>query len=181
MNQFVEIMKSLDKDAIIKTTDPKVFVGCALGFIADDGKFVEVSRGCNCNYSFNERLMGKTYRQIMFDSTDTKYRPWDKIIHAEENAVYNSISRGAGHWYDTAIVTRYPCEKCAQLLIFKGIKHVYYGRDTLISETTAKMFEEARVEVTHVQDYKVDEVEGAETLKKAFETHKMFIKFKELN
>ena len=120
--------------------------------------------------------MGKTYRQMMFNSTDTKYRPWDKIIHAEENAVYNAIKSGKDCEYNTAIVTRYPCEKCAQLLIFKGIKYVYYGRETNISEETAKMFKEAGVEVEKIEDYKVDEAVGAEALKLLLYTHKQFIK-----
>ena len=134
MTDFIRLMADIDEDAILKTTDPKVFVGCALGNLDENNNFTEVARGCNCNYAFNERLMGKTYRQVLFNSTDTKYRPWDKIIHAEENAIYNALLEGKDCSYNTAVVTRYPCEKCAQLLIFKGIKYVFYGRDTCISE-----------------------------------------------
>ena len=160
----VKLLKDLDECSMIRTTDPKVYVGCALGYFDEDNEFVEVGRGVNCNYAFNERLLGKTYRQMMFQSTDTKYRPWDKIIHAEENAVFDCIKNKTEGKYNVAIVTRYPCEKCAQLLIFKGVKQVFYGRSTLISETTAKMFKDAGVEVTHVAEYDVDEKEGPSTL-----------------
>ncbi len=163
IKDVIKIMKYTDEYAMIRTTDPKVYVGCTLGYELIDGTFMPVFTGCNCNYSFNERLLGKTYRQLMFNSTDTKYRPWDKIIHAEEDAIFKAVKEGNSEC-TTAIVTRYPCEKCAQLLIFKGIKKVYYGRDTPISEETAKMFEEAGVEVIHVTDYKVDEKEGPSTL-----------------
>lgn len=171
MTDFVKLMTEIDEDAIIKTTDPKVFVGCALGNLDENNNFTEISRGCNCNYNFNERLKGKTYRQMIFNSTDTKYRPWDKIIHAEENAVYNAILKDNDLFYNTAVVTRYPCEKCAQLLIFKGIKKVFYGRETPISEETALMFREAGVEVIHVLDYKVDEIAESERLKSLRSEH----------
>lgn len=174
---FKELMKNLDEQAIIETTDPKVFVGCALGVFDDKFNFTELARGFNCNYSFNERLLGKTYRQIMFGSTDTKYRPWDKIIHAEENAVFNALSKckkGHSLGYNTAVVTRYPCEKCAQLLIAKGIKWVIYGRSTPISEETAMLFRQAGVQVIHI-DYEVDEEKEAERLKSLKDKHLEFL------
>ena len=180
MIDIVKYMKALDEEAIIKTTDPKVYVSCSLGkFI--DGNYIECSRGFNCNYSFNERLKGKTYRQLMFNSTDTKYRPWDKIIHAEENAVYNALLNSYPADYDTAIVTRYPCEKCAQLLVFKGIKRVYYGRQTEISEDTAIMFRQAGVEVVHCNTYIVDEEKEAERLKSLKDEHIKFLKIRNFN
>lgn len=180
MTDFLNLMKDIDIEACIKTTDPKVFVGCALGRLDKDNNFIEVSRGVNCNYSFNERLMGKTYRQMIFNSTDTKYRPWDKIIHAEENAVYNALLNNQEGNYDTAVVTRYPCEKCAQLLIFKGIKKVFYGRQTPISEETAMLFKQAGVDVIHVIDYILDETQGADAIKYTTFKHKEFISLNNL-
>lgn len=175
MTDFIKLMKELDEQAIIETTDPKVFVSCALGYMDNKYNFIEVCRGFNCNYAFNERIMGKTYRQMMFDSTDTKFRPWDKIIHAEENALYKAMTKFPDYIYNTAIVTRYPCEKCAQLLIFKGIKYVFYGRETPISEETAMMFRQAGVEVIHI-DYYVDEKEEAKRLQSLNNKHFKFIK-----
>lgn len=174
MTDFIKLMEDLDNDAIIKTSDPKVYVACALGTLDKDNNFIEIARGVNCNYSFNERILGKTYRQTLFNSTDTKYRPWDKIIHAEENAVYNALLKNNDCKYDTAVVTRYPCEKCAQLLIFKGIKKVFYGRDTIISEETALMFRSAGVNVVHIP-YHVDEVKGAKLLKDNFKKHMEYL------
>lgn len=171
IQEVIKIMKSLDEEAIIKTTDPKIYVGACLGFDLNN-KFYEVSRGCNCNYNYNERLKGKTYREFLFGSRDTKYRPWDKIIHAEEDAVAHSNINN----YDTAIVTRYPCDKCAQLLVYKGVKTIYYGRETEISDYAKELFEKSEVKVIHVKEYIVDEQLGAEKVKDSLEEHKKFLR-----
>lgn len=171
LQEILEIMKSLDDYALIRSTDPKVFVGACVGYELND-KFYEVSRGCNCNYDYNERLLGKTYREFLFGSKDTKYRPWDKIIHAEENAIANSKSEG----YNIAIVTRYPCDKCAQLLVYKGIKTVYYGRSTEISDYAKYLFEKSGVKAIHIEEYNLDETESAKKIKDSLEEHKNYIR-----
>lgn len=154
---LLAILTDLDKFSLENTTDPKVFVGAAVGRFNDKNQFELMGIGCNCNYNYNERKLGRTYRQFLFGSRDTKYRPWDKIIHAEENAIVNALENGNEGEYDTAIVTRYPCEKCAQLLIYKGIKTIYYGRSTKISEQTQKMLDEAGVKIYHITEYDIDE------------------------
>lgn len=154
---LLDVMHSLDQYAKFHTTDPKVHVGAVVGKIVD-GAITFTGLGCNKNDCYNEKEKGQTYREFLFNSRDKKYRPWDKIIHAEENAIVNAIESGAGEGsYDTAIVTRYPCEKCAQLLVYKGIKTVYYGRRFKISEETEAIFKNAGVKVVHVSDYVGDE------------------------
>ena len=154
---LVKILTDLDKYALERTTDPKIFVGAAVGRFTEENQFELMGIGCNCNYNYNERKLGRTYREFLFGSRDTKYRPWDKIIHAEENAIVNALGNGNEGEYDTAIVTRYPCEKCAQLLIYKGIKTIFYGRSTKISEATQKMLDEAGVKIYHIEEYDIDE------------------------
>jgi deoxycytidylate deaminase len=151
------ILTDLDKFALENTTDPKIFVGAVVGKFNEDNKFEVMGVGCNCNHNYNERKLGRTYREFLFGSRDTKYRPWDKIIHAEENAIIYAVENGFDGEYDTAIVTRYPCEKCAQLLIYKGIKTIYYGRSTKISETTQQMLKDAGVNIYHIIEYDIDE------------------------
>ena len=153
----IKLLAELDKFALERTTDPKVFVGAAIGRFNENNQFELMGIGCNCNYGYNERKLGRTYRQFLFGSRDIKYRPWDKIIHAEENAIVNALENGNEGEYDTAIVTRYPCEKCAQLLIYKGVKTIYYGRSTKISEATQQMLDEAGVKIYHIEEYDIDE------------------------
>ena len=154
--ELLRIMTTLDDFAKANTTDPKIYVGASVGTIVA-GTFAMQGIGCNKNDCYNEKEAGQTYREFLFNgSRDKKYRPWDKIIHAEENAIVNAINSGCEGRYDTAIVTRYPCEKCAQLMVYKGVKKVYYGRRFKISEETESIFKNAGVKVVHVVDYKGD-------------------------
>lgn len=149
-------MKLVDRVAEEHTTDPKVYVGALVGKFVDD-EFRVYGMGYNHNDSYNEKELGHTYREYLFGSRDKKFRPWDKIVHAEEDAICNAIDKGRDGDYDTAIVTRYPCEKCAQLMVYKGVKTVYYGRKFKISEEAEKIFEDAGVVAIHVKDYVGDE------------------------
>ena len=156
MYDIVNVMTSIDHFAKKHTTDPKVYVGAVVGKVVD-GYFSFKGVGCNKNDSYNEKELGHTYREYLFGSRDKKYRPWDKIVHAEENAIVNAIETGSKDGdYDTAIVTRYPCEKCAQLMVYKGIKQVFYGRKFNISEETESIFRNAGVAVIHVVEYEGD-------------------------
>ncbi len=153
---LLQVMTTLDKYAEHRTTDPSIYVGASVGKVID-GEFAIIGMGANANTCYNEKEKGQTYREFLFGSRDKKYRPWDRIIHAEENAIVNAIENGAEGRYDTAIVTRYPCEKCAQLMVYKGIKTVYYGRKFSISEETQSIFKKAGIKVIHVKEYVGDE------------------------
>lgn len=150
---IIDMMETIDQWAQKHTTDPKVYVGAILGKTSKNGSFKPIAVGCNKNEHYNEKELGQTYREFLFSSRDKKYRPWDKIIHAEENAIVHAINNGKDKKYDTIIVTRYPCEKCAQLLVYKGVKKVYYGRTFKISEETSKIFSDNNVEVIHIKEY----------------------------
>ena len=153
MNKVINTMKQSDRFAKEFTTDPKTYVGAVVGTFFD-GKFQTMGMGCNKNDAYNEKEAGRTYREFLFNgSRDKKYRPWDKIVHAEENAIVDALIANMDGKFDTAIVTRYPCEKCAQLMIYKGIKKVYYGRKFKISEESEELFAKAGVEVVHVVEY----------------------------
>lgn len=151
-DKVIAIMTTLDEEAEMYSTDPKVFVGACVGTVTK-GTFISMGGGVNANNDYNEREIGETYRERLFGSRDKKYRPWDKIIHAEENAIINALNKGNDNKYSTAIVTRYPCEKCAQLLIYKGIKEVYYGRPFPITKETEQLFADNDVVVHHIKNY----------------------------
>jgi dCMP deaminase len=72
--------------------------------------------------------------------------------HAEENAIASAARRGASTDGAKAIVTHFPCSRCARSLIQAGIKCVVVGSGTTSMPdeefTVARaMFAEAGVEV----------------------------------
>lgn len=153
LKKVIITMNLLDHYAKTHTTDPSIYVGATVGRVIN-GEFNSAGIGCNKNDCYNEKEAGRTYREFLFDgSRDKKYRQWDKIIHAEENAIVDALTSGMDGKYDTAIVTRYPCEKCSQLMVYKGVKTVYYGRKFKISEEAEEIFAKGGVTVVHVTEY----------------------------
>ncbi len=74
---------------------------------------------------------------------DTKYA---YVVHAEENAVYNSNARTAGC---TIYTTLFPCNECAKTIIQNGIKEVVYMSDKYHDQdiwvASRKLFDRAGV------------------------------------
>ena len=136
------------------STCNKTYVGAVLGNENSDGTFTIEAWGCNRNSAYDCKKHG-CYRIEKFGSDSKIYRQYCKAIHAEENALkklqYHRKSA------TIAIVTRYPCENCARLLVDASIKEVYYGRPFLISEETQKLFNDNGVKVTHIEDWNGDE------------------------
>ena len=79
-----------------------------------------------------------------------------RAIHSEIDAICSAAINGVSTKGATIFVTRYPCESCAKAIIRAGIYRVMYGGTTEISEDTARMFEENRVQVKHITDWKED-------------------------
>ena len=52
---LIKVLTDLDKFALDRTTDPKVFVGAAVCKFNDNNQFELMGIGCNCNYNYNER------------------------------------------------------------------------------------------------------------------------------
>ncbi len=63
---------------------------------------------------------------------DTKYA---YVVHAEENAVYNSNAKTGGC---TIYTTLFPCNECAKTIIQTGIKKVIYESDKYHDEVVWK-------------------------------------------
>mgnify|MGYP006326392241 FL=1 len=74
---------------------------------------------------------------------DTKY-PY--VVHAEPNAILNSISSLDGC---TLYVTLFPCHECTKLVIQSGIKEIVYMDDkyegTESDQASKKMLDAAKI------------------------------------
>jgi len=74
---------------------------------------------------------------------ETKY-PY--VVHAEENAIYNSNASTKGC---TLYATLFPCNECAKTIIQNGVKEVVYASDKYHDQdqwkAARKMFDEAGV------------------------------------
>ena len=86
------------------------------------------------------------------DDEDIERSKHTYVVHAEKNAIYNSIS------YDldgaSIYITQFPCNTCAQAIIQVGISRVVYlfrkpdrDKHAKINRAVMHMFEEAGVEV----------------------------------
>lgn len=79
-----------------------------------------------------------------------------RAIHSEIDALCSAASIGVPVGDAAIFVTRYPCEGCAKAIIAAGIKRVFYGGTTRISQQTADMFDEYNVACTYIPDWKED-------------------------
>ena len=153
-NQAKDILTLADNYAKLNTTCKKTAVGCYL--IHSDGNTgwrTVAAKGCNHSEESCKQL--GCLREQLFGNNSKEHRATCRCHgkHAEQDA----IKKLHGVTVSAAFVTRYPCEECAKALIDSGIKLVVYGREFQISEQTAKMFEEANVEVVHISDWNCDE------------------------
>lgn len=73
-----------------------------------------------------------------------------RAIHSEVDAI---ASAGCDLTGTCIVVTRYPCEACARAIVAAGITRVIYGRQQKISEETARIFEDADVQVIHARTW----------------------------
>lgn len=148
-------LDALDKGAKAKTTCTKTWVGACVGTMSGD-TFYGLYSGYNENREYNCKDLG-CYRTLLFGNNSIETRPWCKSIHAEENAILKAIKNGVAKSIDTIVVTRYPCDKCAKLIVHHGIKNVYYGRSFEVSDETKKIFKDAGVNVVHLKDWESED------------------------
>lgn len=78
-----------------------------------------------------------------------------RAIHSEVDAICTAREDLSGA---TIYVTRYPCEACARAIVASGIQIVIYGRQQEISEETARIFEDAHVDVMWNKDWDAPDV-----------------------
>ena len=152
--QMKDILTLADNYAKNNSTCMKTAVGC---YIVSETEWRKVlAKGCNCS-EVSCKDEG-CLREQKFGSNSKKHRSVCRCYgnHAEQDAL-KKIHAPVSLQGCSAFVTRYPCDECAKALIEAGIKLVVYGREFAISETAAKAFEDAGVEVVHIADWNCDE------------------------
>ena len=78
-------------------------------------------------------------------------------MHAEQNAILNSLKKGYDLNNSIIYVTKFPCMICAKLIINVGIKKVVYA-NKYPDEEAFKILKEARVETQYFEIDKIKEV-----------------------
>ena len=72
-----------------------------------------------------------------------------RVVHAEQNAILNSLRKGYNLNNSTIYVTKSPCMICAKLIINVGIKKVIYA---ISGRTAAELiYERANSEKEHMR------------------------------
>lgn len=80
-----------------------------------------------------------------------------RVVHAEQNAILNSLKNGYDLNNSTIYVTKSPCMICAKLIINVGIKKVIYA-NKYPDEEAFKILKEARVKTQFFEISKIKEV-----------------------
>ena len=80
-----------------------------------------------------------------------------RVVHAEQNAILNSLRKGYDLSNSTIYVTKSPCMICAKLIINVGIKKVIYA-NKYPDEEAFKILKEARVKTEYFEINKIREV-----------------------
>lgn len=82
-----------------------------------------------------------------------------RSLHSEIAVISEAAKYGMSTDRATLFVTRYPCEACARTIVNAGISTVYYGREQVISEETAKIFKSHNVKVEHISSWTYEDTE----------------------
>lgn len=79
-----------------------------------------------------------------------------RVVHAEQNAIINSLKKGYDLNNATIYVTKSPCMICAKLIINVGIKEVIYA-NKYPDEEAFKILKEAGVKTKYFEINKIKE------------------------
>jgi dCMP deaminase len=109
MNKWDLRFLSLAEETATWSKDPSTKCGCVI---------VDPDTNRIAGVGFNGFPRGMCDHDELYADRDTKL---SRVLHAEENAVLNSVGSIAGY---TAYVTGPPCNHCALVLIQSGIERV---------------------------------------------------------
>lgn len=126
---FMKMVKTIS----IRSKDPNTKVGCV---IVDNNNHI-IATG------YNGFPSG-------FGDTEEKWQKptkYDFVVHAEANALLNSIKPVKGcNLYSTM----YPCANCAKHIAAAGIKRVYFEDDKYKNKLTKEIFHECGIECVKI-------------------------------
>lgn len=146
-----EVVRELDNYAKEATGCAKVHVGAALlELCAGEGLRVLLKAANECLPN-TCRTLGCNRMRLYGDDSKNHRLPSDcNAIHSEQNLICKANSEGYTLEGRIVLVTRYPCETCARMLIKSNVAVVYYCRSTPPSDITVRMFEEANIPLIHI-------------------------------
>lgn len=120
-----------------------------------------------CIVNKQQRIVGIGYNGLPIGCSDDDF-PWNNngdylntkypyVVHAEPNAILNSISALDGC---TIYVTLFPCNECTKLIIQSGIKEIVYlsdkYNDTPSDLAAKKMLEAAGVTYRKMAAFQIE-------------------------
>ena len=127
-----------------RSKDPNTQVGACI--VSPENKIVGVG--------YNGLPWGCEDDQFPWDLYDTKY-PY--VVHAELNAILNSISHLQGC---TIYVSLFPCHECVKAIIQSGIKEIIYEDDkyngTDSDRAAKRMLDAAGVKYTKIPAFELN-------------------------
>lgn len=119
-----------------------------------------------CIVNPHKKIVGIGYNGFPFGCEDDEF-PWEKtgnfsdtkypyVVHAEPNAILNSISSLDGC---SIYVTLFPCHECVKLIIQSGIKEIVYMdekyADTESDIAAKRMLHAANVSTRKMKNIKI--------------------------
>ena len=119
-----------------------------------------------CIVNRHKKIVGIGYNGFPFGCEDDEF-PWERtgdfcdtkypyVVHAEPNAILNSISSLDGC---SIYVTLFPCHECVKLIIQSGIKEIVYMdekyADTESDIAAKRMLKAANVSYRKVKNMKI--------------------------
>lgn len=139
-----EYFMGVAKLSAYRSKDPNTQVGACI--VNEDNRIVGVGynglpRGCEDDLFPWESREGHLY--------DTKY-PY--VVHAELNAILNSIQKLKGC---RIYVSLFPCHECTKAIIQSGIKEIIY-EDDKYNGTESDRAAKRMLDVAHVSYRKID-------------------------
>ena len=146
-------IRELEDYAKENTGCAKVHVGAALlEFRAGEGLRILLKAANECLPN-TCRTSGCNRIRLYGDDSKNHRLPSDcNAIHSEQNLICKANSEGYTLDGRIVLVTRYPCETCARMLIKSNVAIVYYCRSTPPSDITIRMFEEANIPLIHLSE-----------------------------
>lgn len=148
---YKELLIDLNKFAEENTTCKKVAVG---SLYLDDNNNV-LHRTCNkSSDKHNCKDLNECYKAKVtgvYESVEWT-RKYCKSKHSEIWMIEMLNNLDVNPEKGTLLVTRYPCESCANAIIKFGIKKVVYGGKQEISDEVKNIFDKYKVTYIHYPD-----------------------------